>query len=98
MARISRLRAQDFNALEKKQQPKVLTGGKLMDYQLDGLNWIFHQWHKMRNGILADEMGLGKTIQVISFLSMMAHDHRCFPFLVVVPNSTVPNWRREFKE
>lgn len=25
-------------------------------------------------------------------------DHNCFPFLVVVPNSTCANWRREIKQ
>jgi chromodomain-helicase-DNA-binding protein 4 len=26
------------------------------------------------------------------------HDHKCYPFLVVVPNSTCANWRREIKQ
>ena len=43
-------------------------------------------------------MGLGKTIQIIAFLAMMVNDHNCFPFLIVVPNSTCPNWRREIKQ
>jgi superfamily II DNA or RNA helicase len=42
-------------------------------------------------------MGLGKTIQIIGFLATLIQDHSCFPFLVVVPNSTCPNWRREIK-
>lgn len=97
-ARLDKVRKQDFKALEKTVQPENLTGGELMKYQLEGLNWMYYQWHSQRNGILADEMGLGKTIQVIAFLAMMAHDHNCFPFLVVVPNSTCPNWRREIKQ
>lgn len=28
---------------------------------------------------------------------MLVADWSCFPFLVVVPNSTRPNWRREIK-
>lgn len=28
----------------------------------------------------------------------MVEDHNCFPFLIVVPNSTCPNWRREIKQ
>ena len=97
-SRIDKARAQKFISLEKHHQTENLTGGELMKYQLEGLNWIYHQWHSMRNGILADEMGLGKTIQVIAFLAMMVQDHNCFPFLVVVPNSTCPNWRREIKQ
>jgi chromodomain-helicase-DNA-binding protein 4 len=97
-ARIEKVRKQEFKELEKTVQPENLTGGDLMKYQLEGLNWMYYQWHSQRNGILADEMGLGKTIQVIAFLAMMALDHNCFPFLVVVPNSTCPNWRREIKQ
>ncbi|OKL64036.1 hypothetical protein UA08_00599 [Talaromyces atroroseus] len=93
------VREQDFQStLVKKSQPSCLTGGKIMDYQLDGLNWLYYKWYQEQNAILADEMGLGKTIQVISFLSTLIEDHRCWPFLVVVPNATCPNWRREIKK
>ena len=95
---LSKVRAQNF---EKKimmhAQPENLTGGTLMDYQMEGLNWIYYRWHQRQNAILADEMGLGKTIQVISFLATLQHRHKCWPFLIVVPNSTCPNWRREIK-
>ncbi|EED17711.1 chromatin remodeling complex subunit (Chd3), putative [Talaromyces stipitatus ATCC 10500] len=91
------VREQDFRTLVKKAQPACLTGGKLMDYQLDGLNWLYYKWYQKQNAILADEMGLGKTIQIISFLSTLIEYHRCWPFLIVVPNSTCPNWRREVK-
>jgi len=96
-AYIAKLRSQDF---EKKimmaKQPSNLTGGDLMAYQIEGLNWLYYQWHKEQNAILADEMGLGKTIQIIGFLSTLKL-HGCWPFLVVVPNSTCANWRREIK-
>jgi hypothetical protein len=97
-AQIKKSRSRPFAELEKKKQPDNVTGGELMKYQVDGLNWLYYRWYLMKNGILADEMGLGKTIQVISFLAMMVHDHNCYPFLIVVPNSTVPNWRREIKQ
>lgn len=98
--RVDKLRAQDFSKIERKKQPETMTGGEMMKYQVEGLNWLYYQWHQRKNGILADEMGLGKTIQVIAFLAMMANEreHNCFPFLIVVPNSTVPNWRREIKK
>jgi chromodomain-helicase-DNA-binding protein 4 len=82
---------------EKAKQPENLIGGELMKYQVDGLNWLFYQWYQEKSGILADEMGLGKTIQIIAFLAMMVSDIKCFPFLIVVPNSTCANWRREIK-
>ena len=96
-ARLEKARSQPFTKLEKKKQPDNLVGGELMKYQVDGLNWLYFQWYSRNNGILADEMGLGKTIQIIAFLATMVHDHDCYPFLIVVPNSTVPNWRREIK-
>ena len=92
------VREQNFEgSLMKKSQPSLITGGKMMTYQLEGLNWLYYQWFINHNAILADEMGLGKTIQLISFFALMVQDHKCWPFLVVVPNSTCPNWRREIK-
>lgn len=95
--RHERARKQDFIDLEKKTQPDAVQGGKLMTYQLEGLNWLYYKWYQQKNAILADEMGLGKTIQIIGFLATLVQDHNTFPFLVVVPNSTCPNWRREIK-
>ena len=95
--RLEKARAQDFVKLEKKTQPENIEGGDLMKYQIEGLNWLYYKWFTQKNAILADEMGLGKTIQIIGFLATLVADWNCFPFLVVVPNSTCPNWRREIK-
>lgn len=51
-----------------QEQPQWLLGGKLRDYQLDGLNWLVYSWAKGNNSILADEMGLGKTVQCVSMV------------------------------
>ncbi|EEP75725.1 hypothetical protein UREG_00572 [Uncinocarpus reesii 1704] len=92
------IRSKNFgDHLVKREQPSILVGGQLMNYQLQGLNWMYELWHQQKNAILADEMGLGKTIQVIAFFATLIQDHSCWPFLVVVPNSTVPNWRSEIK-
>lgn len=96
-ARLEKVRKEDFQNLEKKTQPENLESGKLMEYQIQGLNWLYYKWFTQKNAILADEMGLGKTIQIIGFLATLVQDHQCWPFLVVVPNSTCPNWRREIK-
>ncbi|KAK9774428.1 hypothetical protein AB5N19_08902 [Seiridium cardinale] len=83
---------------ELQAQPKSLKRGKLMTYQLDGVNWMLFNFHQLFNVILADEMGLGKTVQVVSLITSLVHDKpNCWPFLIVVPNSTCPNWRRELK-
>ena len=96
---LNKIRCQNFgDELAMKSQPESLVGGELMAYQLEGLNWLYYQWFKKTNAILADEMGLGKTIQVIGFLAALKQLHGCWPFLVVVPNSTCPNWRREIKQ
>ena len=38
----------------------------------------------------------GKTVQIITFLGLLAQSAHAAPALVVVPNSTVTNWQREF--
>ena len=92
------VRNQDFETkLMRKTQPAPLVGGQIMQYQMEGLNWLYYQWFINQNAILADEMGLGKTIQLIAFFALMVNEHKSWPFLVVVPNSTCPNWRREIK-
>ncbi|KAJ5482847.1 hypothetical protein N7539_006293 [Penicillium diatomitis] len=78
-------------------QPEMIRGGQLMDYQLDGVNWLYYMFLKQQNAILADDMGLGKTVQVISLFATLIQKHSCWPFLVIAPNATVPNWRREIK-
>ena len=39
-------------------QPKLVKGGKMRDYQLEGLTWLTCLYQIGLNGILADEMGL----------------------------------------
>ena len=39
--------------------------------QLEGVNWLWYNWHKHINCILADEMGLGKTVQVLGLLAWL---------------------------
>lgn len=96
-ARISKFRKAPFKALTV--QPNGLVRGQLMEYQLEGVDWLRYNYWREHSVILADEMGLGKTIQVIGLVtSLVQQEPRCFPFLVVVPNSTCPNWRREFQQ
>ncbi|KAI0179302.1 SWI/SNF family of DNA-dependent ATPase [Hypoxylon sp. FL1284] len=71
--------------------------GLMRDYQIAGLNWLISLHENGISGILADEMGLGKTLQTISFLGYLRHimDIKG-PHLVIVPKSTLDNWKREF--
>ena len=43
------------------EQPKMLKGGQLRAYQMEGLQWLVSLYNNRLNGILADEMGLGQT-------------------------------------
>jgi ATP-dependent helicase STH1/SNF2 len=43
---------------EIKEQPDMLVGGKLKEYQIAGLQWLVSLYNNNLNGILADEMGL----------------------------------------
>ncbi|XP_024989757.1 chromatin structure-remodeling complex protein SYD isoform X2 [Cynara cardunculus var. scolymus] len=78
------------------EQPASLIGGKLREYQMNGLRWLLSLYNNHLNGILADEMGLGKTVQVISLLCyLMENKNDRGPFLVVVPSSVLPGWETE---
>ncbi|KIK79668.1 hypothetical protein PAXRUDRAFT_833992 [Paxillus rubicundulus Ve08.2h10] len=69
---------------------------KLMKFQIDGYNWLCDNWWNRQPSILADEMGLGKTVQIVTFLGTLIEKFKAAPALVVVPNSTITNWVREF--
>ncbi|KAJ5908520.1 hypothetical protein N7495_001202 [Penicillium taxi] len=82
---------------EVTEQPSILVGGTLKEYQLKGLQWMISLYNNNLNGILADEMGLGKTIQTISLIThIIEKKHNNGPFLVIVPLSTLTNWHLEF--
>ncbi|KAI0431634.1 SNF2 family N-terminal domain-containing protein [Xylaria sp. FL1042] len=83
--------------LRLKKQPKIMSGGTMRDYQLEGLTWMYEICLQGMSGILADEMGLGKTIQVISLVALLREQEEYFgPHLVIAPLSTLSNWQDEF--
>ena len=72
------------------EQPSMLVGGKLKDYQIKGLEWMVSLYNNKLNGILADEMGLGKTIQTLSLIThLIEKKNQNGPFLIIVPLSYV---------
>ena len=80
-----------------RESPAFIKGGQMRDYQVAGLNWLVSLHENGISGILADEMGLGKTLQTISFLGYLRYVCGINgPHLIVVPKSTLDNWKREF--
>ena len=65
---------------------------ELRPYQLDGIKFLLNSEY----GLLADEMGLGKTVQTIVALKYKYEREGLFRCLIVVPNSLISNWVREF--
>ncbi|KAA1135009.1 hypothetical protein PGTUg99_007254 [Puccinia graminis f. sp. tritici] len=83
----------DYIYTQPPTVPKKIT---LKSYQMLGINWMNLLYSKGLSCILADEMGLGKTAQVVCFLSQLKLAGQPGPHLVVVPSSTLENWKREF--
>ncbi|CAJ2502300.1 Uu.00g096940.m01.CDS01 [Anthostomella pinea] len=80
------------------RESPAFINGTMRDYQVAGLNWLISLHENGISGILADEMGLGKTLQTIAFLGYLRHIMDITgPHLVIVPKSTLDNWRREFE-
>lgn len=87
------------NKEEINEQPRMLVGGRLKDYQIKGLQWMVSLYNNHLNGILADEMGLGKTIQAISLIGhLIEKKGQTGPYLIIVPLSTMTNWSMEFEK
>lgn len=51
----------DQNDARIFRQPRLITGTKLKDYQLEGVAWMAGLHENGISGILADDMGLGKV-------------------------------------
>ncbi|WIA16563.1 hypothetical protein OEZ85_013234 [Tetradesmus obliquus] len=80
------------------EQPTMVKGGTLREYQMQGLRWLVGLTQRGLNGILADDMGLGKTLQVISMVCYSVEVQQCSsPFLIVSPASVLSNWAQELQ-
>ena len=79
------------------EEKTFCNGGKLRNYQAEGVSWLLANHVNKRSAILADEMGLGKTIQTAAYIYTVSTLLRCRgPFLIIAPLSTIPHWQREF--
>lgn len=100
--RIKAYRDEPFEEVEI--QPAGLKRGNLMQYQVEGLNWLLGNFHSAKSVVLADEMGLGKTIQVISLVTSLVQDdpgvgdirkHGRKPLLTLLTVLALPHRRTE---
>lgn len=89
-------KGEDQEEEEFQAQSALITGAKLRDYQLAGVQWLSTLHANGLNGILGDEMGLGKTLQTIAFIAHLRDLGIWGPFLVVSPLSVLHNWISEF--
>jgi SNF2 family DNA or RNA helicase len=64
-----------------KVSKEYKNGGKLRDYQVEGLNWLLKCWYSKRSSILADEMGLGKTVQVARITYHILTSHVTYAYI-----------------
>lgn len=76
--------------------PTYKNGNQLREHQVIGVNWLNFNWYQRKSCILADEMGLGKTVSIVTHLLHIRNVYTRGPFLVIVPLSTLPHWKREF--
>ncbi|GET91237.1 helicase-like protein [Leishmania tarentolae] len=68
---------------------------ELLEHQREGVRWLLTLHELGLHGIMADEMGLGKTVQVAAFLAALAKGGVLGTYLIVVPLSTMENWKQE---
>ncbi|KZO91803.1 hypothetical protein CALVIDRAFT_557967 [Calocera viscosa TUFC12733] len=82
--------------VEIEEQPKLVKGGEMKDYQLAGLSFLATMYQNGMNSILGDEMGLGKTLQTLSlFAYIKEHDPAADPHIVICPLSVITSWISE---
>ncbi|TPX38888.1 hypothetical protein SeMB42_g06554 [Synchytrium endobioticum] len=97
-AQIYRLQQQSLpKVFRPLSKTPVFMDKVLKEYQIEGVNWLLYNWWNKRSSIIADDMGLGKTVQVLTFLGVLEQEYKKFPFLIVVPASTLGHWKRELE-
>jgi len=77
-------------------QPDFVRQGKLLDYQLEGVNWLIESWSKNNNAVVVGDSGLGKTIECLTFLQylyMKGYDKG--PFMICTTMTSLDNWCKE---
>mmetsp|Transcript_5770 Transcript_5770/g.14053 ORF Transcript_5770/g.14053 Transcript_5770/m.14053 type:complete len:1276 (+) Transcript_5770:133-3960(+) len=85
-----------FRDASDVDQPSLITGGAMRDYQLEGLRFMVGHYRWNLGTILGDEMGLGKTLQSISLICHLKEkESKSGPSLIVCPLSVMSSWLKE---
>ena len=91
----SKLKAFADNMTDMSESPSYLSW-KLMQHQLEGVNWLRKHWAVRKHCMLADDQGLGKTATVLTYLRSLCVDFGCpKPMLIIAPSSSLVFWEGE---
>lgn len=89
----------DFKNHKPKDIEKIILSdgfkGKLRDYQMKGVNWLYYMLNLGFGATLADDMGLGKTAQILALLSYLFENNKINNALLILPSSLIGNWIAE---
>ena len=82
----------------KKQKLENSFVGTLMDFQVEGLKFLYNSYLCGMNCILADDMGLGKTIQCLALCAKLYDANALGRVLILCPSAVVYNWVSEMEK
>jgi len=93
---LAKLRKEYFSELLIEKKGGIFKAD-LYPYQKIGVQWLVHCYFNKVGTILGDDMGLGKTAQIIALIAECHERSALSNTVIVVPNSLVENWKREFE-
>jgi SNF2 family DNA or RNA helicase len=93
---LTNLRKEYFSELLIEKEEGIFKAA-LYPYQRTGVQWLVHCYFNKIGTILGDDMGLGKTAQIIALIAECHERSALNNALIVVPNSLIENWKREFE-
>lgn len=91
----------ELHVLQSGLRVPLYVWKQLYRYQRTGVKWLWELHQTDSGGLLGDEMGLGKTVQIIAFLSGLAHSTighwgGLGPTIIVAPATVIYQWVSHF--
>lgn len=72
-------------------------GSKLLQYQMNGVQFLLNRFSKGSNSILADESLLGKKVQIAALIEEINKKvNQFFPVLIITNEAAFTKWNNEF--